>query len=368
MSELIIYGEIGTGDCTANAIRQRLAQLSGDLTVRISSPGGDVYQGISIMNALRLHDGKVTAVIEGLAASAASFIAVGGASEVIMLTNAEMMVHDAWQVSNGNAADLTKIIADLNRISNNIASIYAKKAGGTADQWREVMQAETWYTASEAVDAGLADRVDDATPIAATATVAPSMLAQFKYAGRGNAPAPIWKGHAMKYRAELQPTETTNQPTSFTEDQWAQLTEALGLDTAATGDDVLAAVLALTATPSQEPEQAPTNAVMRPINNQSAGPVMIDRKAWDDMKRALARGLTLDQQENRLQGEQVVDQAIRLGKASATQRERWIAAYLQDPESTLHALNRAADIPRMEIGHSRWDMDRDKTESSGWVR
>ena len=112
------------------------------------------------MNALRQHQARVIGVVDGLAASAASFIAVGGCDELVMAEHSELMIHDAWGLCLGNAEDMTTMAADLDRISDNIASIYARKAGGSAQDWREVMRAEKFYSADDAVDAGLADRVD----------------------------------------------------------------------------------------------------------------------------------------------------------------------------------------------------------------
>lgn len=208
MNELLIYGEIGW-DVNAADIATRLGELDGgDLTIRVNSPGGDVHGGLAIMNSLRGYAGKVTAVVEGLAASAASFIIVGGADRVVVRPGAEIMVHDAWTYADGNAAEMEKSAADLNRLSGTLAGIYAAKAGGTADEWRDIMRAETWFTADEAVAAGLADAVEDARtaePEDPAAVAARSrragVMARFRYAGRRAAPAPTINspsGHERK--------------------------------------------------------------------------------------------------------------------------------------------------------------------------
>ena len=154
----------------------------------INSPGGDVFEGIAILNALRRHQARVVAVVEGLAASAASLIAVG-ADEVVMGRNAELMIHDAWGICIGNAEDMTDMAANLGRISDNLARVYADKAGGDMEQWRAAMRAETWYSDVEAVDAGLADRVDERT-VADDGAKARFDLSAFNYAGRAAAPSP----------------------------------------------------------------------------------------------------------------------------------------------------------------------------------
>lgn len=158
-----------------------------EIRLHVNSPGGDVFDGIAILNALRSHPALVVVTVDGIAASAASFIAAG-ADELIMARNSELMIHDAWGLCVGNAEDMRKLAGDLDRISSNIASIYADKAGGTVADWRAAMVAETWYSAEEAVAAGLADRVEDRK---ADAEVKNRFdLTIFTYAGRDHAPAP----------------------------------------------------------------------------------------------------------------------------------------------------------------------------------
>lgn len=155
------------------------------ITLHINSPGGEVYEGIAILNALRNHKARVVAVVDGLAASAASFVAAG-ADEVVMGRNSQLMIHDAWGLVVGNAADMRDMAGRLDQISDNIASVYAAKAGGSVQDWRAAMLAETWYTDAEAVEAGLADRVEE-TPSAENAFD----LSAFKYPGREAAPEPV---------------------------------------------------------------------------------------------------------------------------------------------------------------------------------
>lgn len=158
----------------------------GEIRLHINSPGGEVWEGIAILNALRNHPARVVAVVDGLAASAASFIAAG-ADEVVMGRNTELMIHDAWGLGLGNAADLRDLASRLDKISDNIASVYADKAGGTVESWRASMLAETWYSADEAVAAGLADRIEGAEPKGAKNAFD---LSVFKHAGRAQAPEP----------------------------------------------------------------------------------------------------------------------------------------------------------------------------------
>lgn len=190
-----MYGPIGPdfwepeNAITAKSVMSQLADISGDVTVRISSGGGDVYEGIDIMTALKNHDGKVTVIVESLAASAASFIAVGGADRVLMRPSSELMIHRAWTLTEGNADDARKTLADLERQDNKLAAIYAAKAGGEIHDWLNAMSAETWYTAEEAVAAGLADAVIQEKS-EAPAPAASLAKRRFKFANRAAAPPP----------------------------------------------------------------------------------------------------------------------------------------------------------------------------------
>ena len=193
MTDIKLYDEIGFFGTTASEFAERLKEAGdGDITLRVNSPGGDVYEGLAIMNQLRNHPGKVTAYVEGLAASAASFIVVGGADELIMNRNSELMIHDAMSMVSGNAEEITTALAGLERASNNIASIYAEKSGGDVDAWREAMRAETWFTAEEAVEAGLADSVGGiARPAAEVAAMRSKFSLMNKFKGRQGIPLPI---------------------------------------------------------------------------------------------------------------------------------------------------------------------------------
>lgn len=158
-TELYLYDEISYwGVTAADFIRELQSIDSSSIDLHINSPGGDVFEGLAILNSLRQHDSQINVIVDGLAASAASFIAMAGDS-VTMAENSMLMIHDAFGVCIGNAADMQAMTDLLNKTSDNVASIYAAKAGGTTKDWRDVMLAETWYSADEAVSAGLADSV-----------------------------------------------------------------------------------------------------------------------------------------------------------------------------------------------------------------
>lgn len=155
------------------------------IELHVNSPGGEVFEAITIMNLLRTHRARVVATVDGLAASAASVIACA-ADELVMNRNTELMIHDAWGLCVGNAADMRDVADRLDHLSDNLASVYAAKAGGEVAFWRDAMLAETWYSAEEAVAAGLADRMVDDDPAEQNAFD----LSVFAHAGRQDAPAP----------------------------------------------------------------------------------------------------------------------------------------------------------------------------------
>lgn len=176
-------------------------------------------------------------------------------------------------------------------------------------------------------------------------------------------------GRALNQKLKLnadapeQQAELSDDGITFSPQQHATILAALKLNPGSTTDEVVAAVTAL----AEQLDQT-TEDVENEIAASAAQPAIhIDHHVWRDMQRSLKRGLTLDQQEHRLAAEQTVDQAIRLGKASPGDRERWIAAYERDPETTVHSLNRGKEIPRIEIGYSM-DIDPETAEPKGWVR
>lgn len=135
------------------------------IELRINSGGGAVWDGLAILNTLRSHDAPVTAIVDGVAASAASFIAVA-CDEVVMMPNSRMMIHDALGLCIGQSVDMREYADFLDDTSDNIAEIYATKAGGDVETWRTTMTSKgligQWYSAQEALDTGLIDRIGDA--------------------------------------------------------------------------------------------------------------------------------------------------------------------------------------------------------------
>jgi ATP-dependent Clp protease, protease subunit len=175
-NRLVVYDVIVASDAdaawlggiSAETFARELRAMAGDVELRINSPGGDVFAARAMAQAMREHPGKVTAYVDGVAASAASLLAVS-AGETVMAPGSMMMIHEAWTIALGNKGDFLSTAALLEKIDASIVETYQAKAGGEPAQWAAEMAAETWYTAAEAVKAGLADRVAEDKPVAAQA-------------------------------------------------------------------------------------------------------------------------------------------------------------------------------------------------------
>jgi len=191
-ASVFIYNDIGYFGTTADDFVKQLNSITAPkINVHINSEGGEVFDGIAIHTALSMHSAHVTTHVDGIAASAASFIAMAG-DTIKIARNATMMVHDASTLAWGNEADMISCAKLLGKLSDNIADMYAEQAGGTVENWRAIMREETWYTGQEAKAAGLVDEIEGAED--APTEPAPSNLLSsimFRYANRSAAPDPV---------------------------------------------------------------------------------------------------------------------------------------------------------------------------------
>ena len=161
-AEIIIYDVIGYPYNDAFDLVRALGNIKAkNITVRINSPGGDVFDGVAIFNALKDHEARVTTKIEGLAASMASIVALAG-DEVQAHKNAMYMIHDPWVLAAGNQYDLREIADILQKIGVNMLDIYYDKSSIGKRELKAMMKEETWFTAAEAKDRGLIDTVLEA--------------------------------------------------------------------------------------------------------------------------------------------------------------------------------------------------------------
>lgn len=164
--EVNVFDEIGAFGVSARDFAESMKSIPQDrrIIVGINSPGGSVFDGLAIYNLLNQRKSHVTTRVDGLAASIASVIAMAG-SKVVMPENAMMMIHDPTGVVIGDSEDMRKMGETLDKIRDQIASVYIKKTGKEAADIKKTMADETWFTANEAKEYGLCDCVQDAVNI-----------------------------------------------------------------------------------------------------------------------------------------------------------------------------------------------------------
>lgn len=201
-----IYDEISSyWGITADDFARELAALDvGTIHLRLNSPGGLVFDGVAIYNLLRSHRATVHVVIDGLAASIASIIAMAG-DTVTMGRGTQLMIHNPRGLVMGESQRMRDYADLLDRTAREMAGFYVAKAGGDVDEWLARMAEETWYTGQEAVDAGLADAVSGedtaATDVRMLDLAALAARHGFRYAGRDRAPGPSTRNKSELARA-----------------------------------------------------------------------------------------------------------------------------------------------------------------------
>jgi ATP-dependent protease ClpP protease subunit len=170
-AEVWIYEEIGEGwfgGLGAKRFADELKALGklDQITVRLNSPGGDVFDGIAIYNVLKANPARVVVNIDGLAASIASIIAMAG-DEINMAGNATMMIHRAWGITVGNSQDMVEMGETLAKLDGTLAGTYAKRTGMDWGEVSQMMAAETWMNSQEALDKGFVDSITEEMKLAA---------------------------------------------------------------------------------------------------------------------------------------------------------------------------------------------------------
>lgn len=389
-----MYGPIdswgGWWGISAKDVSAALEEIGDDVSeirVRVNSPGGEVWEGMAILNMLRAHRAKITMVVDGLAASAASFI-VAAADERIMSPGTQMMVHDASAFAAGDASEMDKARRMLDSVSDSIASVYADAAGGTADEWRATMREETWYTATETVSAGLADRVAVVKDEGETATAGddPDLpddiedaferlvaarfdLSLFNYAGRAHAPAPQTPGRTSAGGSIK--THGTETAMAFSPEQLTTMRQTLGLTEDADEATITAALVeahreaaeavagSAATTPPAQPTPAagstetPTPPAAAPAAGPTPGTMVIDVSAWDAIQERTKRLEVADAKRRREERDTVIDQAVRDGKFPVARKDHWVRLWDADPEGTRNVIDGLTKnvVPIDEVGH-----------------
>lgn len=172
-AEVLIYDEIGAYGVSAKGFLAELGALPNGVPIdlRLNSPGGSVFDAVAIYNALQRHDGTITVWIDGVAASAASYVAMAG-DEIVMPENAFLMIHDPSGLVMGTAADMREMADTMDKIAGGMVRGYAARSGRTEEEIAALMAAETWFDAEAALEAGLATRMIEPVRIAASFDIA----------------------------------------------------------------------------------------------------------------------------------------------------------------------------------------------------
>ncbi|MEL7168186.1 MAG: head maturation protease, ClpP-related [Bacteroidota bacterium] len=355
--DLYIYDVISDWDgITAQSVARQLADYGsvGQVNVRINSYGGDVWQGFAIYNALARHQGRVTVHIDGLAASIASVIAQAG-DERLIAEAASVMVHAPTLLSWGDADELRDQAALLDGLHETCAAIYAARSGTSQAEWSALMKdGDTYYHGTEAVEAGLADRVvSNKAP-----ALVPEPLATARLAPRATSRAAIARA-ATNVRgtayalstptskllvpvAQLQPRGTTSpdpsdpQPTAIMADNpstLARIKAELGI-TASDDFDAVAEARALKVKAEQADE------LEKEVETLTA--------ETDRLETELGEAQTRVEELEAAEDERMLDQAVaefRIKKADRPKHEQDLAANRAQARAVLAALPKDAHKP-----------------------
>jgi ATP-dependent protease ClpP protease subunit len=345
-----IFDAIGGwfGVYASDLVEQLDAITAPTIELHVNSPGGDAFEGIAIMNALRQHPSRVEAHVDGMAASAASYIVVGGADEVVMSLGAELMIHNPKMGTFGDAAFHRASADQLDKLAGSMAGIYARKAGGDVADWQAAMDTETWYTADEAVTAGLADRVDDSenvAPAAAAAAAAGAERHMFAYAGREHAPAP----RTPAATASGSTHQEGSAPVPFTDEHLTAMRKTLGLAADASEDKIVATMAeVMTEFVKDDPPALPP------------GTVAVDAATLDELRANALAGVEARAQQQAERRERLVDAAVSDGRIAPARRDHWLAMLAADTGSeTVLAGLAPGLIPVAEIGSAADDPHHD---------
>lgn len=334
-AELHIYQAIGYDPwgegISARQLAQQISELDVDaIDVYINSPGGDAWDGIAIMNALRRHRATVTVTVDALAASAASVIAMAG-DHVVMNRGAELMIHEASGCVWGDAEEMRKTASVLDKLCESYADAYAARAGGDRDTWREAMRAETWYTAEEAVEAGLADEWVDAPSAEADFD-----RSAFRYQGRAQAPAP---NHMLPASEPGDLSITHREEIAMSDNLREGLRQRLGMTGSDVDDSTILATL-------DQRLSADATADL------PEGVTMIDATALEELRADAAAGRSALAAMDAARRDAMIEEAVAQGRIAPSARESWRAMADKDEEGTKTLLASMAvnTVPVEEIG------------------
>lgn len=321
-----------------------------EIVLRINSPGGEVWEAMAILNMLGAHRASVIAVVDGIAASAASFIAAG-CEQTVMSRGSQMMLHSPSLITWGNAVEMRKSADFLDTLERSMIEVYTDKAG--AQDWAAILAEETWLTAAEAVDLGLADRiavvpdggtastvgVEDEDPAVTTVTVESDDDAD----ARIHAAAARARATAIQLPSSSEPGTPNRKENVVTHDEEPQdgVNDRLGTTEAEHSEESVAAVPAAVTPPT-----TPTAALPEGI-------VAIDATVLAELQRNARQGADARVEQDRQRRDGIVATALQDGRITAASRDNFRALLDSDEAGTTATLASLAKntVPVEEIGH-----------------
>jgi ATP-dependent protease ClpP protease subunit len=339
MAQIRLYGPIDSWGAPFGVAASEVAAAldsigSSDVEMHVHSPGGDAFEGLAIMNLLRQHPGAVDIVVDGLAASAASIVAMG-ADTVTMVPGSQMMIHDASALAIGQASDMRQAADMLDSISSNAADQYAAKTGQTSDTMRAAMKATTWYKAQEAVDAGLADGVltegDPQTQTAKAATA--SLVFDLSMFDREPA-APRASATQTPAIPPVAPSTEPKEADTMSDTLLAGLRKQLGLADDADEATVLAANAEALNEAAEPPAAATVDTKAIAAALAADGKVVVSQIVLDELKAGAQAGVEARSKQLADDRDETIKAAFAAGKISAERVEAWTASWDKDPEGT----------------------------------
>lgn len=369
-AEVYIYGDIGDwywdGAVSAQSFVDELNGITAkNLSIRINSPGGSAYDGLTIANAIVRHPAKTTCWIDGLAASAASIVAMAG-DEVVTSKYGEMMLHNAVAVVAGNAKDMREVAAQLDQLNTSIATFYADRStsGDDAAAFARAMSKETWYNADEMLAAGLVTRIDTSAvreeTEKAVASAKDRTAETYRYSGRQAAPAPVATMKENPVADKKTIAESLGLPADATEeDILAKTREALGIkdepagDKSKEGDDPK--VVEGPNGPAPVTEAEPAKELVGAQAKARGDVVELDRATYEQMQANAALGAKAHATLTAQAHAQVIEKAIDEGRIPPARASHYMALMQADPADTTDLLTKrlqpGAAVPLAEIGH-----------------
>jgi ATP-dependent protease ClpP protease subunit len=340
------------------------------IVLRINSPGGEVWEAMAILNMLGAHRARVTAVVDGLAASAASFIAAS-CDETVMSPGSQMMIHSPSSIAWGNAAEMRKTADFLDVLQASMIEVYTDKAG--EKDWATLLEEETWLTAGATVELGLADRVDvvpDAGPAATVGQdeeeidiVVLPVEPEDSAGDRIHAAAASARATAPKPPSSSEPGVPIRKENVVAhDDPQAGVRERLGTTDADVTEETAPAA-ATTALPAPTDTNTPAAAL-------PSGIVAIDATVLAEMRENARLGAEARAEQDRSRRDGIIATALAEGRITTASRDHFRTMLDTDEAGTtaaLASLQKNTALAVEEIGHGVAEID-DTAYPAHWKR